>query len=592
MQNDPSVRPVLARKISFRFLLISLASLAVVIVIFFAFALPALVDSTLNKCSYVAEAAENQFDNQLQDMVNVTQMLTNTGELSRSLSGYRAGTAEAEQYAAGINLLLTGYTGSRQVCRRIVLDDMNGTLFSSIGQQDANDDVLLASAGYADILQNNKHMWICPLYQSSDSEGYTLALSRKETIAGRPCIITVFSDATNLFTYIEGMTATFFDDVAFYDLFGNLLYATDNTDMFAGRDSVPDVYHYTDHIDTTSRDHFITAVGNRNRSIFIGYASTLTLFKDFQSYFLAVLVCFIAALLFTMLLLLPMIRRKLSPLLDLTTAMRSIQEGHTDSRVQIDTNDEIGDLGRMYNTMLDTLEQNTEDLLENEREKDRLKYSLLISQIDPHFIFNTMNIITSLARQNRNEEIIEINAALIHLLQDRLRITPTEVLDSVEHEIFITKEYLKIVQIRTGMDATFLWNCPDDLLQTKIPKNILQPIIENSIKHGLYNIEDGSISGTVRTDISLLETSSADTSAEPPCLQIIISDDGSGISEEALAAFANPSSDSPEEAARGKHIGLRHIADRLRYLYPDAEDLLTISNLDPHGTAVCLRIPL
>ena len=90
----------------------------------------------------------------------------------------------------------------------------------------------------------------------------------------------------------------------------------------------------------------------------------------------------------------------------------------------------------------------------------------------------------------------------------------------------------------------------------------------------------------------MLETSSADTSAESPCLQIIISDDGSGISEEALAAFANPSSDSPEEAARGKHIGLRNIADRLRYLYPDAEDLLTISNLDPHGTAVRLRIPL
>ena len=580
MKNDPSIRPVLARKISLRFLAVSLTSLAVVVIIFIAFALPALVDSTLNKCSYMAENVANQFDNQIQDMINITRLMATGRDLKQAFDKNHGTAMDTEQYAADINLLLTGYADNSQVCRRIILDDMEGNIFSSIGQKQESDSRLLASSGYSDILQNSKQMWICPLYPTSDIGGYTLALSRKETINGRFCIITVFSDATILFSYIEGMTGTFFDDVAFFDIFGNNLYASSNTSVFSDVGSIPDVYHYADSVNATFRDHYVTAMGGRNRSVFIGYASTLTLFRDFRSYFLVVLIGFIAVLLLTMLLLLPMIQRKLSPLQDLTAAMKKIREGHTDSRVHIDTRDEIGDLGKMYNTMLDTLEQNTADLLQKEQEKDQLKYSLLISQIDPHFIFNTMNIITSLARQNRNEEIIEINAALIHLLQDRLRITPTEVLDSVEHEIFITQEYIKIVQIRTGMDVEFFWNCPDDLLAEEIPKNILQPIIENAIMHGLYDIENGTIQGQIHIDLF----------SEDAYLLIRISDNGCGISKEALEAFENRSV-SEKTSQRGKHIGLRNIADRLRYLYPERNDLMSIFNLEPHGTAVLLRIP-
>ena len=182
-----------------------------------------------------------------------------------------------------------------------------------------------------------------------------------------------------------------------------------------------------------------------------------------------------------------------------------------------------------------------------------------------------------MARSKKNDEIILVNTSLMNLLQDRLRISSTEITDTIEHEISIAKEYLNIAQIRMDMEVDIVWNCPDELLTKQIPKNLLQPILENCFKHGLYDLESGMVRG--RITISFYE--------KDRYLCIEIADDGVGFSEEFLDKFYHR---IESVNTRGRHIGLRNIADRLKFLYPDIEMPLKPENVIPHGAKITLTV--
>ena len=239
----------------------------------------------------------------------------------------------------------------------------------------------------------------------------------------------------------------------------------------------------------------------------------------------------------------------------------------------IKSGDEIENLSNIFNDMVSSLKGHIDDRIAHEHREQEMKYSLLLSQIDPHFICNTMNIINFLAREERCKEVIEINTALISLLQDRLGVEDFRILDTVAQEIKAVRDYLLIQNYRYENNATIDWRVDDEVSELNIPKNIIQPLVENALFHGLMDEGTGEIRGHVVIEIRKIEDS----------LLVCVQDDGKGIDAEKLNQLSKYETKKEE---RGKHIGLRNIRERLTYLYHQTDCMVIESNVSTESN-VC-----
>jgi sensor histidine kinase YesM len=274
-----------------------------------------------------------------------------------------------------------------------------------------------------------------------------------------------------------------------------------------------------------------------------------------------------------------MLFRILKPVRSLSELMHKAAEGDLSVRADINTGDEIEMLGNCFNYMTYRLNENINKLLEQEKIEQRMKYSLLISQIDPHFIYNTMNSITYLAKNKRNDDVIIINRKLMDILKDSLRINDVEFFDSLERELEIVNSYIVIQQYRYGDSFEIKWEVSEEILKSQIPKNIIQPIVENGLFHGLLSNkdEDGSIIGG-------LINIKAYRGDENMCIEV--SDNGKGMDENKVEAFNSGLHNLNQP--RGEHIGLINIRERLKYLYKNDFEM-KIESASGKGTVVRIK---
>lgn len=299
-----------------------------------------------------------------------------------------------------------------------------------------------------------------------------------------------------------------------------------------------------------------------SRWIFAAYSSGFTLLKNFGGTLLLSVGIFLLLILAVVALMIPLINRFTDPIKTLHRQMQLAAAGNLSIRSDIRTNDEIEELSRSFNSMLQELNGYIGRLLEKEKTEQRMKYSLLISEIDPHFIYNTMNTVNYLARKERYEDIIRINSALIGILQDRLRIGSIEVFDTLSQEVDVVRQYMLIQQYRFHNDVQLALDIPDDALQSQVPKNVLQPLVENALLHGFIDDDGDPIRG--RIDIRAHTTERG--------LVLEVTDNGKGMPESKMDEL---NGNHVTEKDRGRHIGIQNIKDRLAYLY---------------GTGDCLRI--
>ena len=134
----------------------------------------------------------------------------------------------------------------------------------------------------------------------------------------------------------------------------------------------------------------------------------------------------------------------INPVLVLSQHMLMAAKGNLDCKVESDREDEIGQLESSFNKMIDDLKHSIEVIGEKEAKEQQIRFSLLVSQIDPHFIYNTINSINYLARKKRCEDIVKVNSALIAILKDRLRVNDIQITDSVANEMKIVNQYIVI----------------------------------------------------------------------------------------------------------------------------------------------------
>ena len=264
---------------------------------------------------------------------------------------------------------------------------------------------------------------------------------------------------------------------------------------------------------------------------------------------------------------------------------RNVQEA---SPILIESGDEFEEFANAFNDMTRIIQSQMREIEENADIKERLAemeiknlrmfselqkshLDFLQSRVNPHFLFNTLNMISSLARMENADdcaELMEITASFLRYNLDNISKTVT-----LKKEVENLKEYVAIQEYRYGGRYAYHFDIEDQCLDFAMPCMILQPLVENAIQHGIaMKLKDGAVWIRVYQ------------AEDRVCLEV--RDNGEGMTEEQIRDIYE---DFYENTSSGTHIGIRNIYRRLRLFYHD-DVQFEFHNMDP-GLEIFISLP-
>ena len=280
------------------------------------------------------------------------------------------------------------------------------------------------------------------------------------------------------------------------------------------------------------------------------------------------------------------VKNTLKPLTELSDFMTNFNQRDMERRFLVSTDDETGRLMTSFNKLMDTLNQ----LIESEYEsKIRLKEvqlkqqktSLLYlkNQINPHFLYNTLDTIRIRAELNGDKEVSAMIMQMVNFF--RLSVNADSEMVSVQHEIHLIQAYLKLMCYRYP-SLNCEYEIDETLLSVEMPNFILQPLVENSVMHGLRQV---GYRGIIRLSVSRSESNQDN-------IVIKVYDNGVGISPEVRKHLEDILQDTEVNAGQSdledKHIGIINVQKRLKIYYPDMAGLSYQDN--PEGGVTVIII--
>lgn len=239
-----------------------------------------------------------------------------------------------------------------------------------------------------------------------------------------------------------------------------------------------------------------------------------------------------------------------------------------------ETQDEIGDLIDTYNYMSRVINQLMDRQAQAAEDLRVAEFNSLQSQINPHFLYNTMDMINWLSQQGRVSEVTTAIQKLSRFY--KLTLSRKKSLSTIADELEHVSIYVQLQNMRFHDTIDFLIDIPDVLMEYTIPKLTFQPVVENSILHGILEKEDKQ--GTIVLTGWM----------ENNTIVLLISDDGVGIPPEKLSSILTGNGNSSRTS--GTNIAVYNTHRRLQVLY-GADYGLTYSSTPGEGTEVEIRIP-
>ncbi|MDR1771958.1 MAG: sensor histidine kinase [Hungatella sp.] len=270
------------------------------------------------------------------------------------------------------------------------------------------------------------------------------------------------------------------------------------------------------------------------------------------------------------------IARQLSaPISRLKKRLEFISQGNFDPDRSIETDDEIGSIGKQINQMSNRISDLLETRVQSEKEKRDLEIKMLQAQINPHFLYNTLDSIKWIATMQKNSGIVQVVTALSSLLKNMAKgfnekVTLRQELDFLQNYVIIEKiRYIELFDVTTQVDQEVLYDA-------KIVKLTLQPLVENAIFNG---IEPSGRNGLIQIHVF----------AENGVLYITVRDNGIGISPEGIETLLTDTSRITRSNMSG--IGLPNVDRRLKLVYGEEYGLTLESELDQY-TLITIALPL
>jgi two-component system sensor histidine kinase YesM len=262
------------------------------------------------------------------------------------------------------------------------------------------------------------------------------------------------------------------------------------------------------------------------------------------------------------------------PIRALTRHMAKIKGEDLDVQVEVNTHDEVGQLTETFNYMLQDLKKLMAEIAQKEKEKKELHFEALQAQINPHFLFNTLNAIKWASYVNGVPNIGNMMASLGRLFE--IIINKKSEYIQIKEEIEYLDNYIKLMEFKNNREINVDYDLNESILELYTLKFILQPIVENSIIHGFNdNMENAWIKITGRME------------EEKIVLEII--DNGKGMNEEKINELLQSNTNANKHRFTG--IGISNVTERIKLNFGN-EYGIKIKSFENGGTTVIVTVPV
>lgn len=262
-----------------------------------------------------------------------------------------------------------------------------------------------------------------------------------------------------------------------------------------------------------------------------------------------------------------------TPIRKLELSVNEIEKGNLNAKVDAEGSYEIRHLGQSVQNMAKQIQVLMADIVSEHEKKRKQEFDTLQSQINPHFLYNTLDIIVWMIENEKPDQAVKAVTALARFF--RISLSRGKSIITVKDELEHVRNYLMIQHMRFKNRFSYTIEAEDEVLELASLKLMLQPLVENAIYHGMEFMDgDGEIF------ISAWK--------EGEDLYLKVSDNGLGMTEEQVARLF---SDMPHTgSSRGSGIGVKNVNERIR-LYFGSEYGLSIESEPDEGTVVTIHLP-
>lgn len=309
--------------------------------------------------------------------------------------------------------------------------------------------------------------------------------------------------------------------------------------------------------------------------IFCNAYDTEYMLRDLSRTQQALILVTLAVLLFTTLLIVYTVRTMDASVRSVVSGMQQVQKGNLDVVVPVQSFDEIGIISDNFNSMTVKVKELIHQVEQAKEQQKNAEIRALEAQINPHFLYNTLDSINWMAIEKEEYEISRMLRNLGVIL--RYSINKSNQKATIWEMEDWLKKYVSLHQMRLNDAFVCEIHVDERLYPRKVHKLLLQPFIENAILHGFKEMEGG---GILHVDFSLAESGKEFT--------VLIEDNGKGMPPEMVRSF-----NDKEEAIRddGRSIGLHNAFSRMHMYYGEAASW-NVSSIQGRGTVITLRLPL
>lgn len=308
----------------------------------------------------------------------------------------------------------------------------------------------------------------------------------------------------------------------------------------------------------------------------VGVSSVAEFMKNRTEIQLTYMLIAAGIIVFSMLLALWLSGEITKPVKDLEKSMKEVQKGNfRPVNASMEGNNEIASLGRSFGIMTEKIGQLMDENVREQRAKRKSELKALQAQINPHFLYNTLDSIIWMAESGKNQEVVKMTSALSKLL--RQSIGNEDEIVTIRKEMEYTSNYLAIQKMRYRDQLEYIIDVDEEILDQEIVKLVIQPLVENAIYHGIKYVEGKGmliILGSMRGGKVVLS----------------IQDNGPGMDQETLKHILEKKEAPAGKAKKSGHVGVYNVHNRIQ-LYYGKEYGLFYESAPGMGTCVYITIP-
>ncbi len=559
-----------------RILRIGIFTFVIAILLSFLVLFPMLQERAIINAENANEEIIWQLNTELSFMEKYTDMLALSVAQNEVIQNYFKDPTTQNRNRA--SLALNNLVGNNGIIRNVSIESNDLLVLDSLNRITDEDSALLESNWYEKQRSKTFNSGWSPVYVTTvkNVKYYVFAYTKNFYMNNEWYTFVTFASLNDALYDIREIGKNSTDYFILCDATGDTFYAYGDEKLQEEAEELKGEEKATSRVSLNNGIGFVNH-SIENRWGIVSIVSHTTIMSSLAPYILELLFILTAFLILILVSTSQTVKRAVQPIIGLSQTMESAVQGNLDCKVTVDRDDEIGQLENSFNKMLEDLREDRKLILEKEKKEQHARFGLLVSQIDPHFICNTINSINYLARKKRCEDIIVVNSSLITIIRDRLRVNDIQITDTIAHEKSILETYIRIQKYMYDGDLEMIWNVEDEVMEEQIPKNMLQPLVENAIFHGLIDEEIGEINGEIVITAERIKDG----------IRVEVRDNGRGISPQRLREIVGR---AYIEEERGRQIGLSNVQSRLYYLYGERE-CLHIESAEGKGTAITIIFP-